>query len=950
MKKFILLFLAIFVFAIGLFAQNQILNVSNNTSVMSETVLLSSNNNQTVIQFNLNQLELFEMATGYGNAFIPMTDEAPMILQEGTPELFYLTATFIIPDKGGSELEISYGQFQDFENVEIAPSKGNLTRNIDPSTVPFIKGEVYQIDGFFPGTLAILREPFIMRDVRGQSLDVYPVQYNPVTKVLRVYSEITVAVVNTREEGINEFTTQKRHNTIDPQFSQMYNNLFINSSVIQQRGYPTGEEGELLIICHTPWVSEMKEYIDWKRTIGRKTTIVSTAETGTNASAIKSYIAEYYNNPANDLAYVLLVGDSPQIPAAGTSSIPSDNEYVKIKSGQYLDVLIGRMSCENTSHLQTQIERSVWYEKSISEADTWLSNAVGIASYEGNGGGHDGGEADYVHMNNIRNRLLTYGYNIVHQEYTTGCGIPATSNAQISSRFDSGVCMANYCNHGSETAWTLNPSPTYSNTQVNALQNAWKLPYIFSVACVNGKFMYSQPCFAEAWMRATKDGQPTGAISTFMSTVNQSWLPPMTGQDIFVNICMDLPSPYGNQPGIKRTIAGAMLNASQGMYMKHGSSASSDYNAWIVFGDPTLMFRTKTPEEMTISHLPVLVGTTEFSVTCDVNGANATLSYIDENDEVIILGTAVVENGTAEFTFNEPIIDIEEVTLAVTGFNKVTYLETTVVIGDFELLAPLNLAYTVEKANHVILSWDVPEGKGLTVTGYNVYRDGEVINPEPVRDEVTFTDVVPANGEYEYEVTAIYADKYESDPTVPVIVNIIGMCEPFSENIILEEKEDASVLITWVAPKYDGEELAGYNVFRDEVQINEELLPNDQFTFPVEGLELYKEYCFWVEVVYNDCEETILSGTECITLLSVKEFPEQLFQIFPNPASAELNIAGEIVPDKVSIYSNMGQLMYETEQCTANMQIPVSTLSSGIYFIKIDSEKGSMLRKVLVRN
>jgi hypothetical protein len=31
--------------------------------------------------------------------------------------------------------------------------------------------------------------------------------------------------------------------------------------------------------------------------------------------------------------------------------------------------------------------------------------------------GHDGGEADYVHMNNIRTRLLAYNYTTVHQEY-----------------------------------------------------------------------------------------------------------------------------------------------------------------------------------------------------------------------------------------------------------------------------------------------------------------------------------------------------------------------------------------------------------------------------------------------------------------------------------------------------------------------------------------------------
>jgi len=167
----------------GLFAQNRKLSAGKVGAIMNESVLTSQpqNDNQITIRFDLNELELVEVETDYGKAFIAASNKAPLIMEKGAPELFYLTSTFIIPDSGGSGLEISYGKYEDFENIEIAPSKGNLSRTIDPKTVPFEKGEIYQKNGFYPGTLANLREPFIMRDVRGQSVDVYPVQYNPVT-------------------------------------------------------------------------------------------------------------------------------------------------------------------------------------------------------------------------------------------------------------------------------------------------------------------------------------------------------------------------------------------------------------------------------------------------------------------------------------------------------------------------------------------------------------------------------------------------------------------------------------------------------------------------------------------------------------------------------------------------------------------------------------------------
>ena len=70
-----------------------------------------------------------------------------------------------------------------------------------------------------------------------------------------------------------------------------------------------------------------------------------------------------------------------------------------------------------------------------------------------------------------------------------------------------------------------------NQTDVNGLVNMGMYPFIWSVACVNGEF-HIGTCFAETWLRATgANDVPTGAIAVLMSTVNQSWSPPMDGQD-----------------------------------------------------------------------------------------------------------------------------------------------------------------------------------------------------------------------------------------------------------------------------------------------------------------------------------------------------------------------------------------------------------------------------------
>ena len=54
----------------------------------------------------------------------------------------------------------------------------------------------------------------------------------------------------------------------------------------------------------------------------------------------------------------------------------------------------------------------------------------------------------------------------------------------------------------------------------------------------------------------------------------------------------------------------------------------------------------------------------------------------------------------------------------------------------------------------------------LNFLGYNVYRDGQLLNDAPVKDEA-FNDPTAVNNEsYTYLVTALY-DKGESVPSAP---------------------------------------------------------------------------------------------------------------------------------------------------------------------------------------
>ena len=469
---------------------------------------------------------------------------------------------------------------------------------------------------------------------------------------------------------------------MDNDFKSIYQRHFINYEAASTKYTPIDEDGDLLIICYDNFISSMTDFVNWKKTRGINTTIVGTTTAGSTYSAIKTYITNQYN-ANNNITHVLLVGDVAQIPgysySGGGSSYSGlgDNNYGQIVGSDiYNDVIIGRFSASSATRVATQCQRAITYERDLTTSASWLQKGEGISRKEG-GSGHNS-EDDYQHMDNIRTDLLNYGYTTVNQRYANLTGYDGSSST-ISSDLNSGVGIVNYANHGQETAWGANSSGYiyYANSHVNALTNDNKLPFIFSVACLVGKYDHSSDCFAEAWMNATNSStsQPTGAIGTLMSYISQPWIPPMWGQDNCIDILTE-------QSNTKRTFGGISINGLMGIFDNYSTSsqeAVGTYQAWIVYGDPTLMVRTKTPQAMTVTHNGTLpLGNTTYSVTVNNgNGSVATITDASHN----ILGKATVSNGSATINISGTLTANQELTLCVFGYNKVTYLGTITVTG-----------------------------------------------------------------------------------------------------------------------------------------------------------------------------------------------------------------------------------------------------------------------------
>ncbi len=164
-------------------------------------------------------------------------------------------------------------------------------------------------------------------------------------------------------------------------------------------------------------------------------------------------------------------------------------------------------------------------------------------------------------------------------------------------------------------------------------------------------------------------------MANMSATINQPWQPPMCGQDEMVSIKTEASIEHG--PVIRRTYGGISINGSMFMIPQHGSQGIRTHETWVLFGDPSLLVRTDVPQVLQPTYNPVvLIGLNEFDITLpDADGATVAITQYDEmEEEVIILGTAIIEDGTATVHFDDPPTEPGELTLAITGFNKVTYI------------------------------------------------------------------------------------------------------------------------------------------------------------------------------------------------------------------------------------------------------------------------------------
>ena len=171
--------------------------------------------------------------------------------------------------------------------------------------------------------------------------------------------------------------------------------------------------------------------------------------------------------------------------------------------------------------------------------------------------------------------------------------------------------------------------------------------------------------------------------------------------------------------------------------------------------------------------------------------------------------------------------------------------------------------------------------------------------------------------------------------------NSFDICEPV-KSINADVNKDI-VIITWTAPD---QEIVKYEIYRDTKYVGE----TDGLSFVDTEIEHNRAfaYTYSVRPVYEDCDGAFRSVTAKWGV-NVNEYSHDTkVTVYPNPTNDKIYIVTEAEIEEVVVYDIYGrQQDYKTTGLQGNVTVDVTKLNAGIYFIKINTEEGNIVKRII---
>jgi len=646
--------------------------------------------------------------------------------QVGAPALPARSEVIAMPRGTAGSIIITGADYHEYDGFMIHPAL-EPARDTDGAPEPEfqIDEAVYGKDEFFPKNIVEITQ---IRMVRGNPLAVVqlrPVQFNPVSGKIRVYTNISYRIEYPGAEA--SFSQIAEGNSLH--FTNLLKRSVINSDNIPdgmtRRESKDGEK-EYIIITHNQYLTAANDLANWKRQLGYSVEVV--AQASWTAAQVKSEIHTRYHAWTPKPDYFVIIGDH-----TGSFAVPGEiyqdpnygdnfatDLYYACMDGAtdwHPDMAHGRISVSSAAEAQVVVNKIINYEKTPPTPSSFYDNILNCAQYQDD---DNNGYADrrFCHTSeNIRDHLQdNYGYTSTRVYYTnttanvtglrynntyysTGGLLPAElrstsfnwsgGSSQITAEIDAGKFMVFHRDHGyvGGSGWHR---PYYTTTSMNSLSNGDLLPVVFSINCHTGEFQLDN-CFAEKFLRMENKGAVGMVAAAYYSysgfndalsigMIDAIWADPGiypvfgsggTGSNYTIGA--------GNEIYTMGDVVNQGLYAMEQNWYGASSSHKYQYQLFHYFGDPAMKIWTENPNSsiITATHASTIdCALTSFSIAGSTPAALATLVFDNE-----LIGETILDgsgNGTINYTITG---SGTTVLLTISKLNHKPYTATLTLTG-----------------------------------------------------------------------------------------------------------------------------------------------------------------------------------------------------------------------------------------------------------------------------
>ncbi len=644
---------------------------------ISELNLVQSDEVTLNCSVELGDLELQPISTNEGEFTRISLEGYHRSLIVGDPELPELHQLISIPYDAVPRIEIISDHYTDYTlsdmgiTVPLYPAQASLSKSQNPEDLHFAQNkQVYALNSFLERDEVSVEINGFLRGVRIANLIIRPVEYNPVAGLVRIHSELDLRVHfdNADIQGTEEASAR----LYSPVFEPIYS-MLPNYDPAQSRTDLVGNPITFVIVANSMFEGQLDAFIDWKTQQGYTVITGYTNEVGSSTSAIKAFIQDLYENPAEGVAapsFVLFVGDVAQLPTwnGNTGGHVTDSKYCEFTNDYMPEIYFGRFSAANTSQLQAILDKTLEYEQYTMPDPSYLGEVVMIAGMDSSHGATWGnGQINYGTSNYFNDSHGIYSYTYLWPNSGSNSG-------NIVTNISEGVGYANYTAHGSQTSWA-DPSFTISN--INSLQNQDEYPLVVGNCCLTNAFD-TGTCFGEAWLRA----ENKGAIGYIGGSNNTYWDEDYwwgvgsgsvvsnptygsTGPGAYDGVFHD----HGEAESEWYVTSYAMIMAGNLAVVQAGGNMNYYWEIYQLMGDPSLSAYMGVPTDNTVDYIPILqIGLDTFTITAEP------YSYVGLAMDGVLYGAGQVdESGALELTI-EPIMTAGTATVTVTKQNRVPFV------------------------------------------------------------------------------------------------------------------------------------------------------------------------------------------------------------------------------------------------------------------------------------